>query len=74
MSTVLVPKTSPACSALGLLLSDHIVDEMRAYVKKRWTSSKLPGGVSRKARRLMAAEDGKVRARLNVIITRLRKV
>jgi len=32
ISTVLVPKTSPAFSALGLLLSDHIVDEMRAYI------------------------------------------
>ena len=30
--TVLVPKTSPAFSALGLLLSDHIVDEVRAYI------------------------------------------
>jgi N-methylhydantoinase A len=30
--TVLVPKTSPAFSALGLLLSDHIVDEMRACI------------------------------------------
>ena len=30
--TVLVPKTSPAFSALGLLLSDHLVDEMRAYI------------------------------------------
>ena len=30
--TVLVPKTSPAFSALGLLLSDHVVDEMRAYI------------------------------------------
>ena len=32
ISTVLVPKTSPAFSALGLLLSDHVVDEMRAYI------------------------------------------
>jgi N-methylhydantoinase A len=32
IKTVLVPKTSPAFSALGLLLSDHIVDEMRAYI------------------------------------------
>jgi len=30
--TVLIPKTSPAFSALGLLLSDHIVDEVRAYI------------------------------------------
>ncbi len=29
---VLVPKMSPAFSALGLLLSDHVVDEMRAYI------------------------------------------
>jgi N-methylhydantoinase A len=32
IGTVLVPKTSPAFSALGLLLSDHIIDEMRAYI------------------------------------------
>jgi len=30
--TVLVPKTSPAFSALGLLLSDHVIDEMRSYI------------------------------------------
>ena len=49
------------------------VDEMRAYVKDRWTASRLPGGVSRKARRLMAPGDGKVRARVRMSITRLRK-
>jgi N-methylhydantoinase A len=27
-----VPKLSPAFSALGLLLTDHVVDEMRSYV------------------------------------------
>jgi N-methylhydantoinase A len=32
IKSVLVPKTSPAFSALGLLLSDHVVDEMRAVV------------------------------------------
>jgi N-methylhydantoinase A len=32
IQTVLVPKTSPAFSALGLLLSDHVVDELRAYI------------------------------------------
>ncbi|HVN87440.1 MAG TPA: hydantoinase/oxoprolinase family protein [Candidatus Binatia bacterium] len=32
IKTVLVPKTSPAFSALGLLLSDHVVDELRAYI------------------------------------------
>jgi len=30
--TVLVPKLAPAFSALGLQLSDHLVDEMRAYI------------------------------------------
>ncbi|MBI3764082.1 MAG: hypothetical protein HY260_19750 [Chloroflexi bacterium] len=50
------------------------VDEMRAYVKEKWTASKLPGSVSRKARRLMAPGDGRVRARVTVIISRLRKV
>jgi N-methylhydantoinase A len=30
--TVLVPRTAPAFSALGLLLSDHLVDEMRSYI------------------------------------------
>ncbi len=29
---ILVPKLSPAFSALGLLLTDHVVDEMRSYV------------------------------------------
>ncbi len=29
---LLVPKLSPAFSALGLLLTDHVVDEMRSYV------------------------------------------
>jgi len=32
IGTVLVPKVAPAFSALGLLLSDHLVDEMRAYI------------------------------------------
>jgi N-methylhydantoinase A len=32
IKTVLVPKTSPAFSALGLLLSDHVIDELRAYI------------------------------------------
>ncbi len=50
------------------------VDEMREYVKEKWTATRLPGGVSRKARRLMAPGDGRVRARVKMIITRLRKV
>lgn len=29
---VLVPKTSPAFSALGMVLADHVIDEMRAYI------------------------------------------
>lgn len=32
IGTVLVPKVAPAFSALGLQLSDHLVDEMRAYI------------------------------------------
>jgi N-methylhydantoinase A len=32
IQTVLVPKTAPAFSALGLLLSDQLIDEMRAYI------------------------------------------
>jgi N-methylhydantoinase A len=32
IGTVLVPKTAPAFSALGLLLSDQLIDEMRAYI------------------------------------------
>src|SRR6185295_9310265 len=32
IATVLVPKTAPAFSALGLLLSDQLIDEMRAYI------------------------------------------
>jgi N-methylhydantoinase A len=34
MRRVLVPKASPAFSALGLLVSDYVVDLMRAYVVK----------------------------------------
>ncbi len=34
MDRVLVPKASPAFSALGLLVSDYVVDLMRAYVVK----------------------------------------
>jgi N-methylhydantoinase A len=34
ISRVLVPKASPAFSALGLLVSDYVVDLMRAYVVK----------------------------------------
>jgi N-methylhydantoinase A len=30
--SIFVPKLSPAFSALGLLLTDHVVDEMRSYV------------------------------------------
>ena len=29
---IFVPKLSPALSALGLLLTDHVVDEMRSYI------------------------------------------
>jgi N-methylhydantoinase A len=32
IATVLVPKVAPAFSALGLQLSDHLIDEMRAYI------------------------------------------
>jgi N-methylhydantoinase A len=32
MAEVLVPKTAPAFSALGLQLSDHLIDEMRSYI------------------------------------------
>jgi N-methylhydantoinase A len=32
IATVLVPKMAPAFSALGLQLSDHLIDEMRAYI------------------------------------------
>jgi N-methylhydantoinase A len=34
MGRVLVPKASPAFSALGLLVSDYVVDLMRAYVTR----------------------------------------
>ncbi len=32
IGSVLVPKTAPTFSALGLQLSDHLVDEVRAYI------------------------------------------
>ena len=50
------------------------VDEMRAYIKEKWQTTRLPGGVARKARRLMAPGDGRVRAWVTLNITRLRKV
>ena len=50
------------------------VDEMRAYIKEKWTATRLPGPVSRKARRLMAAGNARVRARLTMNIAALRKV
>jgi hypothetical protein len=50
------------------------VDEMRAYVKEKWSATRLPGAVSRKARRLMAPSDGQVRARVRMVITRLRRI
>jgi hypothetical protein len=50
------------------------VDEMRDYVKEKWTATRLPSGVSRKARRMMAAGDGRVRASVRLNLTKLRKV
>jgi hypothetical protein len=36
---IFVPKLSPAFSALRLLLTDHVVDEMRSYVTPIATST-----------------------------------
>ncbi len=48
---ILVPKLSPAFSALGLLLTDHVVDEVRSYVTPI-------GGVDlERANRLFAAME-----------------
>jgi N-methylhydantoinase A len=50
IKTVLVPKTSPAFSALGLLLSDHVIDEMRAYITPVGRADRLAQCTSEPAR------------------------
>ncbi len=62
IGTVLVPKTSPAFSALGLLLSDHTVDEMRAYITPVGRAdvdriTDLFADMERAARRVLAGRD-----------------
>jgi N-methylhydantoinase A len=60
---VLVPKTSPAFSALGLLLSDHVVDEMRACITPVARVdldriNELFEEMTRTARKILAARSG----------------
>jgi N-methylhydantoinase A len=64
ISTVLVPRTSPAFSALGLLLADHVVDEVRAYVTPvrqldlhRFNALLIE--IEARARRILAARHGR---------------
>jgi N-methylhydantoinase A len=63
IKTVLVPKTSPAFSALGLLLSDHIIDEMRACITPvarvdLAAINDLFDDMTRAARKILAARSG----------------
>jgi N-methylhydantoinase A len=58
-----VPKTSPAFSAFGLLLSDHVIDETRAYITP--ARSALPSRIAalfdemeQAARAALAARGG----------------
>jgi N-methylhydantoinase A len=70
IKTVLVPKTSPAFSALGLLLSDHVIDEMRAYITPVGRAdvariAALFEDMERAARAVLAARAGR-RERIEV--------
>jgi len=70
IKTVVVPKTSPAFSALGLLLSDHVVDEMRAYITPVGRAAierinALFEEMEKSARAVLAARSG-VRQRIEV--------
>jgi len=63
VETVLVPKTSPAFSALGLLLSDNVIDEMRAYITPMGRAevariSELFEQMEQAARAVLAARQG----------------
>jgi N-methylhydantoinase A len=58
IKTVLVPKCSPAFSALGLLVSDYVVDLMRAYVVK--LSDLDLGRVRKLAHELRAEADAEL--------------
>ncbi len=63
IATVLVPKVAPAFSALGLQLSDHVVDELRAYIAPRAAIdlgrvNALFAEMDRAARRVLGARRG----------------
>lgn len=65
---VLVPKTSPAFSALGLLLADRVVDEMRSYIVSApevdlARMNELFADMERKAREILGGTRGKVELR-----------
>ena len=69
IKTVLVPKTSPAFSALGLLLSDHVIDEMRAYITPVGRAdvgriSELFAQMEQAARAVLAGGHGRKRVEL----------
>ncbi len=63
---VLVPKTAPTFSALGLQLSDHIVDEVRAYIAPSneievARANRLFGEMTRAAERVLKKRKGQHR-------------
>ncbi len=63
IAEVVVPKTAPTFSALGLQLSDHMVDEVRAYITPSTDidvarTSKLFGEMTRAAERVLKRRKG----------------
>jgi N-methylhydantoinase A len=68
---IFVPKLAPAFSALGLLLTDHVVDDMRSYIAPvgRADLERVNGllaELDRGARGALAARNGRRRRTLRV--------
>jgi len=66
---IFVPKLAPAFSALGLLLTDHVVDEMRSYISPVGRVdlarvNRLFGEMETAARNALGTRDGRRARRL----------
>src|SRR3989449_5084056 len=66
---IFVPKLAPAFSALGLLLTDHVVDEMRSYISPVGRVdlervNRLFGEMEAAARNALGTRDGRRSRRL----------
>src|SRR5437773_2390932 len=66
---IFVPKLAPAFSALGLLLTDHVVDEMRSYISPVGRVdlarvNRLFGEMEAAARNALGTRDGRRARRL----------